>query len=179
MLPLEKAYYRAKAKSWDLGTAETGTDQVAVEFEVVEGEQKGARITWYGFFTEKTEERTFEALRICGWTGTDLSDLTGLDANVVELACEPEDSQPNPETGEIKTRLRVRWVNRSGGIVMKNRMDEDKKKVLAAKMKARLAAFDAKARAEGRQSAPPPVRPPPANGGPPPGHPAAIDDIPF
>lgn len=153
MLPLQKAYYRAKAKSWDLGQAETGTDQVAIEFEVVEGDFRGSRITWYGFFTDKTEERTLESLRICGWTGTDLSNLTGLDANVVEIVCEPEDGKADPETGEVKSRLRVRWVNRAGGIAMKTRLGDDQKKVLAARMKARIAAIDAKAKREGNGAA--------------------------
>lgn len=93
--------------------------------------------------------------------------------NVVELVCEPEDTRPDPSTGEVKTRLRVRWVNRAGGLVMKNRLDDDKKKILAAKMKAKIAAFDAKAKREGNGAAP-------ASAGPPgPNPPPMTDDIPF
>jgi len=74
MIP--KGTYRARATEAEFGFTNTGTEQVAVLFEVVEdGEFQGERITWFGFFTDATSERTIQALRVCGWAGDDLGDL--------------------------------------------------------------------------------------------------------
>jgi hypothetical protein len=95
MLPMEKSALSREATAWDLGEASTGAPQVAIEFEVVEGDQKGERITKYCFLTDAAAEYTLAALRICGWTGNDLADgLPGLDKNVVEIVCAPEDGFP-------------------------------------------------------------------------------------
>ena len=174
MLPMLKARYRAKAKSWALGEASTGTPQIGIEFEVQEGDHIGERISGYFFLSDNAADYTLEKMRTCGWTGNDISEeLVGLDANMVELVVEPEDSLPDPQTGEVKTRLRIKFVNKAGGLAMKTTLTTDKAKVLAAKMKARLAAIDAKSKREGNGAASPPPS------GPPPGHPAAVDDIPF
>lgn len=177
MLPMLKARYRAKAKSWAVGEASTGTPQVGIEFVIEEGDHRGEWISGYFFLTDAACDRTLETLRLCGWTGTDVSEeMFGLDANIVELVVEPEDGLPDPHSGEVKQRLRLKFVNKAGGVAMKSALTSDKAKVLAAKMKARLAIIDAKAKREGNGVAaiPPPYR----NDGPPPGHPAA-DDIPF
>ncbi len=177
MLPMMKARYRAKAKSWALGEASTGTPQVGIEFVIEEGDHRGEWITGYFFLTDAAGDRTLETMRLCGWTGTDVSEeLVGLDANIVELVVEPEDGMPDPQSGDVKQRLRLKFVNKSGGVAMRSALSNDKAKVLAAKMKAKLAVIDAKAKREsnGFIGAPPPGR----IDGPPPGHPAS-DDIPF
>jgi hypothetical protein len=138
MADLLQGRFRAKAKTWDLGFSEgTGTDQVAVEFEIVDGEEKGRRITWYGYFTEKTEERTVEALRIMGWTGGDIAQLNGLDANEVELVIEIDEY-------DGKERSKVQWVNRVGGLALKNRLDPARRAQLADRLRGRIAAVDQK-----------------------------------
>jgi hypothetical protein len=123
--------YRARAADWDLGLAETGTEQVAVCFEIVEeGEFLGQRVTWFGFFTEGTQERTIKALQTCGWSGDDLANLVGLNQSEVELVIEHEQYQG-------QRRARVKWVNRvgAGGVVMKNLMNDANRKALAERMK--------------------------------------------
>jgi len=185
MLPMLKARYRARAKSWALGEASTGTPQVGVEFEVEDGDHKGERISGYFFLSDNAADYTLEKLRNCGWTGLDLSELddvaasASMGANLVDLVVEPEDQEKNgqpvidEETGEVKRRLRIQFVNRAGGLSMKSTLTADKKQVLAAKMKAKLAAFDAKAKRNGATPAPsgPPGPNPPPQG--------ATDDIPF
>src|SRR6266403_2415299 len=114
---LLKGRFRAKGKTWDFGTTEKGNDQIAVELEIIEGDEKGRRLTWYGYFTDKTEERTIESLRILGWTGDNLADVKDLDANEVEIVVEPEE-YTNPTTGKTTTRSRVKWINRGGGIAL-------------------------------------------------------------
>ena len=186
MLPMLKSRYRARAKSWALGEASTGTPQVGVEFEVEDGDHKGERISGYFALSDLAADYTLEKLRNCGWTGSDISELddpaasASMAVNLVELVVEPEDQQAkggapviDEETGEVKRRLRIQFVNRAGGLAMKSTLTADKKQVLAAKMKAKLAAFDAKAKRNGGTPAPsgPPGPNPPPQG--------ATDDIPF
>jgi hypothetical protein len=128
--------YRAKATLWDLGETETGKEQVAVEFMILTPDADVDRITWFGFFTEKTFDRTIESLRIMGWTGNDLSDLQGLDTNEVDLVIADEEYKG-------KWTPKVRWVNRAGGFALKAPLSGEKKKAFAAQMRDRIKAFDA------------------------------------
>lgn len=182
------------ARSWDFGETDKGTEQVAVEFEVLEGEDAGEFITWYGFFTDDTEDRTLESLRACGWQGDDVTDLQGMGSRKVQLVVEDELYQG-------KTHSRVRWVNRVGGngVRLKKTMAPETKRMLAARLRAKAAALPAlpadgepaKLGAPGpAPSASRPFTPPPARGndqagpdrfsgayGDPP--PRTDDDIPF
>lgn len=132
MIP--EGHHRARALDGVLGYTLNGNEQIAVLFQLLDGELQGQRITWYGYFTEKTTERTFESLEHCGWEGDDLSDLTGIDRNEVTLVVEHE-------TGEDGVRrARVRWVNSSGGIAMKDRMEPGDAKAFASRMRGALVA---------------------------------------
>lgn len=186
MLPMMKARYRARAKSWALGAAGTGMPQVGVEFEVDDGDHKGERISGYFALSDAAAEYTLEKLVNCGWTGTDLAELNDpaasatMGANVVELVVEPEDQVKNgqpvidKETREVKCRLRIQFVNRAGGLAMKNALVGADAQSLSAKMKGKLAAIRAKAKRDGGSASSAPV------GDPRPTPPApAEDDIPF
>lgn len=63
------------------GNGKAPTKQVAVQFELLEGPAAGARLTWFGYFTEKTWQRTVEALRYCGFKGDDLMDASAQQLN--------------------------------------------------------------------------------------------------
>src|SRR3954462_1979761 len=76
----EAVGFQVDTEEWGLTYAQFGeskdkrTPQVVVNFEIVdEGEQKGRRIAWIGYFTEATTERTIQALRYCGFRGDDLA----------------------------------------------------------------------------------------------------------
>lgn len=120
----------AVARAWEFGEASTGKAQVGVEFEILEGEDAGEFITWYGFFTDDTEQRTLEALRYAGWQGDDLLDLKGMGTRRVVLIVEEESYQG-------KTHSRVRWVNRFGGngVRMAKAMAEQDRRMLAARLR--------------------------------------------
>lgn len=136
---LEAGTYRAKAVEATLGETKSGKEQVAVRFRLLDGDVEGQSITWYGYFTDKTIDGSFRALRTAGWRGQDLSDLTDIgreDAPEVLLVIEHEIDQAG------QPRPRVRWVNSAGGIGVKNVLSGDKAKAFAAKMRGRLAAFD-------------------------------------
>ncbi len=128
---IDRGNYRARAVDSQFGYAETGTEQVAVTFEITEeGEFRGHTIAWFGFFTDGTQERTMQALRACGWEGDDLSNLIGLDRNEIVLVIEHD------EYGG-KVQARVKWVNRlgAGRIELKRKMTDAQKTALARRLK--------------------------------------------
>ncbi len=112
--------YRAKAcGEVVLGTSsKKGTPFIEFYFMIQEGDNKGGKVRWTTYFSEKTNERSIESLQYCGWRGEDLSEfadggLHGLDSNEVEIVVELEEYQ----TQESETRVspKVQWVNRAGG----------------------------------------------------------------
>jgi hypothetical protein len=134
---LDAGTYRAHAIEAALGETDTGKEQIAVRFKLLDVE--GQEITWYGYFTDKTQETTFRALRTAGWKGQDLMDLSDL--------CNPQTAPEvflvvEHETYEGKTSAKVRWVNGTGGLALKKALDPNKAKTFAARMKGQIAAFD-------------------------------------
>lgn len=162
-----------------------GTPQVAVCFEIIAGPHSGERITWIGYFTDKSEDRTLQALRIAGFTGDDLDAFNGQHPNQeVHLVI---DHEVNPKDGE--TYAKVSWVNdpkRSGGFVMSKPMEAKERRMFAARFKSKLKGIPAvegdKAVRQPRSAAPAPA---PAGNGwsgndePDPPPPAGDDQIPF
>ena len=119
---------------YELGMTSNGTEQIGVEFVLEGGQFDGETIVWYGYFSEKAFARTIEALRICGWKGDDLANITGLDANQVMLTVEED-------TYNGVTSLKVRWVNKAGGVAMQSAMDGAAKAAFAARVKGALHAL--------------------------------------
>ncbi len=173
-MTLAPGHYKARALDADFGFAGTGTKQVALSFEILDGDERGEHISWYGFFTQNTAERTVESLRHCGCVFPDdrLDDLNGLGNTEVELVVEEETS----ERGEAKSR--VRWVNRlGGGVALGSRMDEVEKRALSDEMRgyvvasrpagtsAPAASTAARATSTAGQGATPAARPVAARGG--------------
>src|SRR6185437_16355806 len=112
-----------------IGAASTGTEQIGVPCEFVDGPNKGMQITWYGYFSDSAIDRTFESLRTLGFKGDDLGDLSSLgspDAPVVQLVLENEDYNG-------QTQVKVRWVNKLGGAAMKNAFDDSQRQSFAAR----------------------------------------------
>jgi hypothetical protein len=132
-----KRFYAAQAESWTLGRSSTGKEQVAISFLVLTEGATHERLTWYGYFTEHTFDRTVETLRTCGWQGDDLSDLSGVEQNKVSLVVVDEDF-------EGKVTARVAWVNRTGGgPSVKEVLEGNEAKAFAAAMKDRVRAWSA------------------------------------
>lgn len=126
-----KRAYLAKAKSWGLGESSTGKPQISVEFDILTDGADLQSIVWRSYFTEDTWQRTVESLRHCGWEGSDVSSVTGLDANEVELVIEDEEYNG-------KTFPKVRWVNKPGGLAIKAPLTGDKLKAFSAVMQERI-----------------------------------------
>jgi hypothetical protein len=139
--------YRAMAREAALGLTKGGNDQIGVSFEILDdetGNPTGERITWYGYFTDATTDRTIQALKLCGWDpgprGEDWpspDDMHGCGINEVEIEVEHD-------TYEGKTNAKVKWVNAPGGsgIAMKDKMDDPKKAAFAKRMRAAVLSFE-------------------------------------
>ena len=158
----ELGKHPARAVSAVLGVANTGTEQVAIEYEFTDGPNKGKRITHYAYFTDKTMDRSVETLRISGFEGEDLTDLSSLSAPttpVVQLVLDHEEHNG-------VSQVRVKWVNRLGGPAVKQAMEPDQARDFANRMRAHLVAYDKQhgAQSTPRSTAPAPRKP--LNGGP-------------
>lgn len=166
---LAQGTYKARGVDGALGMTGTGKEQVAIGLEILEGESKGAYVTWHGYFTDATFDRTIESLRLLGWQGTDLADLRGIGTTEVSIVVEHEQY-------EGKLKARVQWINSPGGIALKERLDPGQAASFAARMKGKILALDqAKGGGAGNTTAPQNFAQPPAAGG----AANAADDIPF
>ncbi len=102
--------YMARGRTLTLGEAKTGTPQVAVGFEILDG---GGHISWHGFLSAAAEQRTIEAIQGMGWEGNDITELPALmDAGklsrVVEIVVVNEEYNG-------KVRPKIKFVNAVGG----------------------------------------------------------------
>jgi hypothetical protein len=137
MFPL--GTHRARPVDAMLGMTGTKKEQIGVMFEHVETKE---RITWYGYFTDGTFERTIESLRYLGWGGDNLADFhrglpTGVD-NEVDIVVEDETDERD---GTV--RRKVRWINSGGGVAIKDVLDDDQVRSFSARMRDRVAALQA------------------------------------
>lgn len=151
-----RRYYRARAQAWALGNSkQKGTPQIAVTFTILTEGATHAALTWFGYFTDATTDRTIESLRHCGWQGDDLmqiaqgqaGDGTGMDNNEVELVVEDEFYDGNWST-------KVQFVNRPGSGVTLDVMPPDRLQSFAASMRGHIRAFDAANKPKGGTAKP-------------------------
>lgn len=157
---LPEGTYRARGLSAALGMTAQNKEQVGIEFVLLDSEgTEGARMTYFGSFSEKALEHTIKALRIAGWTGDDLSDFQGIGTTDVDLVVAHEEY-------EGKWSAKIKWVNPagSGGPALKAPMSPEQAKAFAARMKGQILGLERNIgtpRAATRQaSRPAPGRPP-------------------
>lgn len=137
--------YFARAIGAEFGFTKNGSEQVAVLFETVNGEQ----ITWWGYFSEKATPHTLTALKRCGWDGADLAELTGLGEKEVELDVQWDEYQG-------QQNLRVKWINAANAPMLRDQMSPEQRAAFAARMKGQVMAH---AKAEQAAAAPAPPAP--------------------
>lgn len=162
-----RRYIRSKALEWVLGESENGKPHIAVSFKVKDTDGEEKFVSWRGFFTEATTERTIESLRYLGFEGDDLGNLVGLDKNEVELVVEDEEY-------EGKTFARVQFINKPKGPTVKTVLEGQKLSAFAAAMKGAFRAHDA---ANGKRTST--AKAPPAGDKRPEPPPLSDADIPF
>lgn len=174
---ISKGRHPAICRSIQLGKAKPNTPdekkQVVVEFELTDQNDPyvGRSITWFGFFTDGTFDKTIEALTNMGWTGDDLSELPVIAHTLtteVSLVIDHEE-------WEGQWQARVRWVNRAGGgVLLKAPLVGAELDVFATQMKSRIRA--ARGGSGSRPTNAPTQRSAPARH---PNAPGADDPLPF
>ena len=160
---------RAIPGSQAFGQSSNGNEQVAVAIEFIDGPNHGRRAVWYGSFTEKTEDRTLEALRYLGWSNDDLFNMEGLGDVEAEAVLEEEEGQDG------KFRVRVKWINRVRGPAFKTPLNDGQLKAFSQRMKGK--AIATRQRVEQSGYKPPPSSARNGGGYEPPPH--EDDNIPF
>jgi hypothetical protein len=126
---------RARAINAAVGRASTGTHQIAIEFEFLD---EPGGITYYGALTDAAFEFTMKAIRAAGFEGDDISDLSSItreDAPDVTLVI-------GPETYNGKTVLKVKFINSTGGLALKDALQGDDLTAFARTLKGKIVAYD-------------------------------------
>lgn len=141
--------YRAVVEDHEWCYSSKGTKAICVRFRVVDGDEENTlvHINWYGYFSEKTWERTVESLRHMGFKGDDLNNLGELDETVqLDVVQEEYDG---------KVHAKVKWVNslRASKIQVQNKMMDNDVAAFAKAMQERISAMGRK-NGEVRRSAP-------------------------
>lgn len=188
--------YVATVAAHAMAMTSTGKEQVAVGFTVEFGDGSRRSITWYGYFTDITWERTCESLGHLGWNaaerGYKFDELNGTEILVgqqAEIVVETEQSNQVDDRGDPVVRSKVRWVNRLGGALgIKERMSDADAAQASQTLRQRILAWKGPGQPTRAQPARPAARAPaparrpaPQRAGPAPGTQAGIDfdDIPF
>jgi hypothetical protein len=131
---IDNGKYRAKALSAAVTQAKTGNKQIAIQFELLD--HPGRSITYYKALSDACLQYAIDALRACGWQGCDLTDLSGLDSEVVIVVKNEE----YPE-GSGKWTAKVQFVN-AANVALQGALAGDDLASFAAQMKAKILALD-------------------------------------
>lgn len=125
MADIKSGIYKAKVVkgSEEYGESANKTPELLLRVHVPELQRE---LTVVLYFSESASPYSLERLRLCGWKGTDLSDLTGVDENEIEIEVKYEDYQGAP-----KMKVGIR----SGGGTFSTKTPVDKK-AFAAKVAA-------------------------------------------
>lgn len=158
---------RALAGSEQYGTTKQGTEQLAIDIAIP---SVNMTLTTFLYFTKAAAPYALERLRACGWKGSDLANLAGIEANEIDV-------QLRYETYDGKESLKCDIAIGGGRVKLDAPMSEAQKRAFAARMKAVIGGA-----AQAAQQRPPTQqnRRPPANPGYDPNAGAQDgDDIPF
>lgn len=126
---------KARAVEWSQvrPNENSGNEEIQVLFQFTgdDDPDKGKTLTYYGYFTDGTAERTIEALRLCGWDGDDITNVQDLNRNEVQLVVEQEEKQDGSGM-----RDRIKWVNRLHGVYIGTPMGDTQKAAFKKRMQA-------------------------------------------
>lgn len=144
--------YYARPKAWQLSETKQGKPQVEVIFEITQAcAHTGSKITWFGFFTDKTTKSTIKALDLMGFEGDEIEDLANQQPGDVDVILKIE----HEEDDKGVMRAKVRWVNdpNYGGLVSKP-MDAVAAKVFSRDLRAQLKGMERRKATKPAQAAP-------------------------
>lgn len=120
--------HKATKIGGDIGHTSKGLPQVAILFRLLES---GDTITWYGYFTEKTEARTLETLAKLG-VASDFANI----GEPSSVECSVVIEEEADLKGELQ--MRAKWVNFGDGVAMAKRMQDAERLAFAAKMAGKM-----------------------------------------
>lgn len=134
--------YVGKVIDYKFAETENGVPLIRLMLEITGGEFDGRIIHKDLYLSEAAWQRSVEMLRDCGWTGDDITDLSGvLNEQRVYFEIVHEmvtDKNRNPvidASGNMKYQARVSWVGKPRG---PKPLEDDKLARLRAVMKQRL-----------------------------------------
>ena len=116
---------RAVVGSEQFGTTKNGTDQIVLDVNIPE---LGRQVSVILYFSTKAKSYSLEKLRACGWSGDDVTQLSGIGDNDIIVSIQYE-------TYEGKERIRTDIVTGGGRIKLDAPMDAAAKRGFAARMK--------------------------------------------
>jgi hypothetical protein len=108
-------------------------EQVLIEFELTAPEVAGQNITAYRSLSDKAAEYTVKDLQTLGVSGLTDQELEAAIDKRCQIVVQHEEY-------DGKTRAKVKFINPLGGLSMATPLQDDKKRLLAAKMKGLFAA---------------------------------------
>lgn len=117
--------YRGRAikGSEQYGQTSNGNDQIVIDLDLLD---IGEKVSTFLVFTDAAAQYSLDRLRACGWTGDDLANLTGIDANEVDVQVKYEEYK-----GEQKMKVQI--LTGGGAVKLKDQLDDKGKKAFAAK----------------------------------------------
>lgn len=116
---------RGIASSEQYGTSQKGTDQIAVDLNLSDF---GERVTTFLYFSDAAAQYSIERLRAMGWEGDDLSNLAGIDRNIVNV-------EIKFEMYDGKEQMKVQILTGGGRVVLQNTMNDQAKRAFGARFK--------------------------------------------
>jgi hypothetical protein len=135
--------FRATALDAVLTESKNGNAMVVIAFQLLDPPH--IEMAYRGMLMGKQTDRTLDTLRLCGWKGDDLSNITLDKGNEVALVLENE-------VYEGKNHTHIKWVNKVGGAGMakvKDSLSPVERQALAASLAGAVLAHKQKAMAEG------------------------------
>ncbi len=120
---IQAGVYRGKAVagSEQYGATSNGNDQIVIDLTL----DTGDTVSTFLVFSEKAAPWSMKRLRALGWSGTDLTDLTGIDSNEVDVEVKYEEYN-----GDMKMKVQIVT---GGTVTIENQFDDKGKKAFAAK----------------------------------------------
>lgn len=125
-MSLPKGFYKGRAikGSEQYGVSKNGNDQIVIDLDLGELGQASTFLN----FSDAAAPYAIERLRACGWKGDDVTDLTGIDANEIDV-------QVKYETYQGKEQMKVEIATGGGKVKLENQMDDRSKRAFGARMK--------------------------------------------
>lgn len=125
--------YRAAFGGYKLGFSSAGNEQIGILFELLDEPHKGRELVWYGSFSEAAFPITWRSLRALGWQGTAIATFAE-DVKIGHVASLVVES----EEFDGKRRNRIIFINRAGGIPMRDQMNPAQRQAFAKKVQAMI-----------------------------------------